>query len=351
MKRKIFVMMVAIVLGTAVLAVGNVRADAESIRGFAIANDPNDEFYEDSNVQWLDDEEHAGRITVINVDEPDQDTDMGMMADYAMNQDGRGTEFSEEYDSFSWAPGGAHHPVGWVDEPSTGDNIIFLAEYDGIEDGLDNSYVFAAHLEADGENLPDDAQELCLRYEPIPVPELNNEDGEPVGRDYVNISMENFKYTDYNMADDVVEERGTFHTFESYAVYINGGEFSDWTYIGNSQQDPNRPQVDEPLPATGDDTDPTTIDTGAHYFNSTGLDGGQYEFRIAPQFGAIGEDYDPVWGPVYEDGEEGGAVCSFVQGAASETFDTPEFGPGILVPVVATIGLFTVIAIYRKKMK
>ena len=353
MKRKIFVMMVAIVLGTAVLAVGNVRADAESIRGFAIASDPNDEFYEDPNVQWLDGGENAGRVTVINLDNPDTNTDMGTMADYAMNDMGEGSEISEVYDQYNWDATAGQHPAGWVEAPNNGDNIIFLAEYDGIgEDGLNDNYVFATHLVVDEDDtaLPQQAAENLLRYEPIPQPVLNEEDGEPIGNDYVNITIENFKYTDWDNEEGTTHRRGTFDVFESYAVYINGGEFTDWTYLGNSQQDPNRPQVDEPLPAWGDDTDPTTIDTGAHYFNATELDGGQYQFRVAPQFGPIGLEYDPVWGPLHEDEvAEGGAVGSFVQGAASETFDTPEFGPGILVPVVATIGLFTAIAIYRKK--
>ncbi|MFW6142106.1 MAG: hypothetical protein ACOC53_06065, partial [Candidatus Saliniplasma sp.] len=132
-----------------------------------------------------------------------------------------------------------------------------------------------------------------------------------------------------------------------YGIYIRGGEFGDWEYLGNSQPDPNREQVDDPLPAYGDDTDPTTIDTGAEYFNATGLEGGQYEFRVAPQFGPDG--YDSVWGQVNDDGETGGAISTYTMSPSSATFNTPEFGPGILVPVIATIGLFTAIAIYRKK--
>ncbi|MFO7791600.1 MAG: hypothetical protein R6W73_01275 [Candidatus Saliniplasma sp.] len=344
-KSKIIVMTIALVLGMAVLAAGNVQADAQSVKGYAIASEGNNDFYDDPNVQWLDGGNHVGNITVIDVDDPDQ-TNLG--ADFGMNDDGRGTEWNNEYDTFSWSAG-ADHPVGWDTKPGTGDNIVFMAQYDGIADGLNNNYVFAANLVADGEALPESNAQLMLRYEPIPEPVLNPEDGEPIGDNYLNISIENFKYTDFDNDAGTPQDRGTFHALQSYAVYIQGEEYTDWTYIGNSEQDPNQPVVDDPLPANGDNTDPTTIDTGAHYFNASGLNGGQYQFRVAPQFGPDGYD-TPVWGPLYMDGEaDGGAAASFAAGAASGTFDTPEFGPGILIPVVATIGLFTAIAIYRKK--
>ena len=342
-KSKIIVMTIALVLGMAVLAAGNVQADAESIYGYAIASEGNNDFYDDPNVEWLDgDENHIGNITIIDVDDQDQ-TSLG--ADFARNDDGTGNYVNEEMDQFGW-DASSGHPKGWSTAPETGDNIVFMAQYDGIADGLNNNYVFAANLVADGEKLPETDAELCLRYEPIPQPVLNEEDGEPIGTDYINISIENFKYTDWDQNNGMVHDRGTFHAFQTYAVYIRGEEYTDWTYLGNSEQD--QVGVDEPLPAYGDNTDPTTIDTGTQYFNASGLNGGQYEFRVAPQFGPDG--YNPVWGPLYLDGvADGGAAGSFAAGAASQTFNTPEFGPGIMIPVIATIGMFTAIAIYRKK--
>ncbi|MFW6142442.1 MAG: hypothetical protein ACOC53_07785, partial [Candidatus Saliniplasma sp.] len=216
----------------AILAAGNVKAEAEDIEGYAIASEGDNDFYEDPNVQWLDGGEHVGRVTVIDVDDPDTDTDMGTMADYAMNDDGTGSEISNEMDQFSW-DATRTHPSGWDTSPDNGNNIMFLAEYNGTEDGLSNNYVFAAHLVADDDVLPDDPLKLCLRYEPIPTPVENTNDGQPIGSDYVNISIENFKYTDWDQANEQVNNRGTFDVFDSYGIYIRGGEFGDWEYLGN----------------------------------------------------------------------------------------------------------------------
>lgn len=59
---------------------------------------------------------------------------------------------------------------------------------------------------------------------------------------------------------------GTYSNFISYSVFIRGGEYLDWTYLGNSLKSSYVGY--SPINALNSN-DPATIDIGYHYFNTS----------------------------------------------------------------------------------
>lgn len=338
MKNKIAVMAIVVLLGFTVFAVQDVKADAEGIQGYAIASEQDGDWYADGNVQWIDGVGNwYGNVTAIDLDDPGVSTNG---ADDALNDIGDGANANDQMDQFNWDASGSE-PKGWFTPPATNNRMLYLAQYDGLADGLNNNYVFSGYIEAVGTNVPADPLELCLRYEPIPKPTLKG-----FGDGWIDISISHFNYTDWDQSVGTIHNRGTFDTFDSYTVYIRGEEYADWTYLGNSVDDPDNPQVDPALAAFNGGA-PTTADTGADHYNATGLNGGIYEFAVGVNFDIPGGGGPvDVWGPA----TGAGSATTFLTSAPSAPIDNgSEFATGMLIPVVATIGMFAAFTIYRRK--
>lgn len=309
---------------------------AEDLQGYTVSSEYGGDWYTDPNVQWNDGTSYYGNITGIEVD--DENVSING-ADDALNY-GFGGNIDDDFDVFDWDASTAE-PKGWYSSPDTvGENLMLVGQYDGISDGLSYNYTWCANVKTTSSAMcPVDPLHLMVRYEPIPQPSVIN-----YGSSWINISIDHFKYTDYNSSKEASDDRGTYHCFKSYAVFIKGVEFSEWTYLGNSKQDPNSPPIDPPLDAYNSTIDPTTIDTGADYFNATGLGGGEYRLMARINFAPVdGTDQGPVWG--YGGGL--GSITTFVSNAYP-VITIPEFHHGPIIPALCTVGIFLLIVNYRK---
>ena len=257
---------------------------------------------------------------------------------------------------------------GWKPSPpSAGDTLVLLSEMpaDGLGakdgsnpqnnlgsgNGVNYTYaVFYANIPSNA-NIAPDQYEWYGRYEPIPNYDAAHT---TVGDTWINVSIPLPKYTDWDDSNGVVHHRGTFDTWKSYAVfmvspddsnYANGsGSYDGWYFVGNASDVIAGP--DAPLAAyeQGAPTDPSTIDTGYAYLNITGLqrDCGYYSMiRMNFDFGSNHAGY----------GGGLGSYTTYVSSGASSqaVVTTPEYTT-ILVPIVATIGMFMVATyVYRKR--
>lgn len=270
-------------------------------------------------------------MTVI-VDNEDVSKSVNAREDQAGFQD-MGT-----YGAFAYPAAGDRE---WSDDPELGDEAYFISE-------ANDGYFWAAmrvieHLDW----TPEDQTELIPQYELIETPYVADEEND-IGTDFITITVESPSYTDFSH-DDGAPVMGTFDLFESYAVFIQGGDYADWTYLGNTEevagdyQDPIIPDVTNPQAV-----DPDTITTGLNTFTVEDLDPDtEYNFmvRVNLDFGDI------------EDGYEGGlgSYTTFGSGPVTpdpittDPEDVPEFGPGMMVPVVAIVGMFVAFTVYRRK--
>lgn len=266
----------------------------------------------------------GGNVTVVHVQDPGDIP----VYDGSMEDQGGYATYGWDADSVDW---------GWDSAPSTQlDDLYFIKESDGCIAATHANVTATTEIKLDKFDMMD-------RLETIPVPESNI-----VGSDYINITIPAFKYTDYNNSAGGSSQQGTFDVVTSYAVFMSedGG---DYTYIGNATNYVDGP--DDPLvPMSGED--PTGIDTGHFTFN-TSEDGGitlssgtNYEFKIRVNIGPSEA----------EGGYDGGlgSYTTWSAGTASDTIqtdpaDTPEFGPGMLIPVIAVTGLFVTFTVYRRK--
>jgi|GEM_PF-4296912 len=227
----------------------------------------------------------------------------------------------------------------WLPEDAPiGDNVYWVSEH---EDG----YIWAAWRLSEGNIVTNPREELWGQYEPIAVPEAT-----AVGPDYIELQINAPKYTcrygPADVGDGDTYNQGTFELLDSYAVFaIGGDDWTDWTHIGNAVDfttGPNSPL----LPFDDGAVDPDTVDTGHYTFNVTGLESGtEYQFMVRMNFDFEG----------YEGGYDGGlgSYTTWGAGASSEPIqtedDVPEFGPGMMVPVVAIVGMFVAFTVYRRK--
>ncbi len=299
--KKVIAVMLALVLLMSISFV-NFSAGGEelalSVGGVAVpSNDGHARLYDEKTG------EYNGDVTVIELN--DIETYNGL-ADDSWND---GTEpngwiESGEYDAYRWKSDSStsekEKPYYWESNPEEGgENLVFLAEYQNPENGI--NYTYFSNLPADVDT-PKYEKENHVRYEPIPVPEAYE-----IGSKYINITIPYFKYTGYDGQE--VRRRGTFDCFQSYAVFIKdkeGEQFKDWTYIGNSNPDKgwNR-EAEDPKAAI----EPMTVEeyekynTGRDYFDTRSnesldiREGVEYVFQVRVNFQSTdGDDMGGVWG-------------------------------------------------------
>jgi len=253
----------------------------------------------------------------------------------AINHGTGGAQPVDDFGTFLWDGGSATH--GWDPDPAPqGDDVFFISEH---EDG----YVWATRRDDAGAEIADPQEDMWGQYEPIPVPYVEDEEND-IGTDFIELRIDAPSYTCSNMDDTY--NQGTFELLDSYAVYMSedGGE---WEYYGNAIQDNFTAGPDDPIIPYVEDTDPDTVDTGYYTINVIGLDPDtDYEFMVRMNF-----DFDG-----YEGGY-GGGLGSYTTWQLGEVTpdpittdpDAPEFGPGLMIPVVATVGIFVAITVYRRK--
>ncbi len=247
-----------------------------------------------------------------------------------------GTGFQDDgadYQRFSW-DGSQVPPVGWDPAaPPLDTDVLFVSEH---QDG----YFWAAQRTADSASVADPQIDLFPQYEEIAVAYESE-----VGGDYFTIEIETPKFTDYSMDTDA-PVMGTYDLFVSYAVFLTDDGGATWAYQGNTIEVAGTyddPIIPDPMNPTH--TDPATVTTGIHEFNATGLGPGTYNVAVLVNL-------DSAAPGGYDGGLDGG-YTTFGFGAASADIiiedEVPEFGPGMIVPVVAIIGMFVAFTVYRRK--
>ncbi len=304
---KIFAIFVAVMIlfsvGLIIQPVEGKEAFAQDVGGFIYNSyDGNARLFTKQDEPW------NGNISVIEMNDIETED---KMADDAWNDGTLGAESWDEevrtgYTWKAYNDGSGNEkeaPQMWYSNPEEeGENVIFLAEYQHFDEkyGLIN-YTAISNLPATV-NTPEYPEEHNIKYEPIPKPEVNEMTDKPVGPTWINISIPYFKYTDFNEKLGEPAGRGSFESFQSYAVFIRdskGEQFKEWTYIGNSKPDPRwNEKAEPPLWANDLETDPSKINTGRDYFLADGLkEGLEYQFMVRVNFqSTAGDDMGGVWG-------------------------------------------------------
>lgn len=280
-----------------------------------------------------------GNVTVVHVQDPGDIPIQGSADAYTFADTG-----ATPRTIYSWDATVLNDP-GWDTPPNTvGDNLYFIKQAFGANGQW---YISATHAEVTATTtIKENANHMMDRLEPIPMPLEHS-----VGSDYIEIQIPAFKYTDYSTAASGNTGQGTFHQVSSYAVFITGGAYADWTHIGNADNFVAGP--DAPINAAFDATDPSMVDTGHFLFNTTDegitlTEGTSYEFMVRVNVGRAGTTL----------GGYGGGLAGYTTWANGPTSgpittegDDPvsEFGPGMLIPVVAIVGMFVAFSVYRRK--
>ncbi len=229
--------------------------------------------------------------------------------------------------------------AGWVTVPNTaGEDLYFIKEV--------GNYIAATHADVtETTSIKASQYDMVDRLEPIPTPEAN-----AVGSDYINLTIPAPKYTDASLSVGGSTGQGTFDVVTSYAVFYTDDAGATWTYAGNAEHFVDGP--DNPLEPSYDDAiNPDGIDTG-HYTFNTSTDGGltlnpetTYNFAVRVNIGPAGTGYGGWNGGV-------GSYTTWTMGTSSADITTDpasEFGIGMMVPVVAIIGMFVAFTVYRRK--
>ena len=311
-----------------------VKANAEGLQGYTIAayGDTTMNFYE-SSVGY------RGNITACDVTTPSNG--------YPLSPGTAATDFGSGIVAFYWDATAGPADQSWDVNPSAGDTIALYCEIPanpigtgdgsspanavGSGNGLNYTWVLFGPTYA--QNFWPQQADFMGRPEPIPGVDTTQT---TVGDTWINIYVPHFKYTDYNNTLGGSSGRGTYEAWHSYAVFIKSytdSNYLTWTYVGNTNGNVSGP--DSPIPAYGDNTDPSTIDTGYAYLNITGLQpNADYMFLVRANF--IGKG-----------GYHGGLGSYTTYGATISPIS--EF-PSILIPTVAVIGMFMVATYtYRRR--
>jgi len=317
MKKKIIIM--ALVFSLALVSLSGVaQAEIDDLQGYwAESHDGEAGFYRD------DTETYHANISAV-----------AMESEMIATNTGRGgTEPVPGAGTWGWS--GAHAEDGWDPDPAPqGDDVFFISEH---EDG----YIWAARRDDAGLAIASPMDDLWGQYEPIPQVEVTG-----IGPNYVEMEIGSPLFTcRYGGVDEDGQtyNQGTFELLDSYAVFMSeeGGE---WEYIGNAEDFEAGP--DDPIIPYDYEEDPETIDTGHYTFNATELEPEtEYDFMVRMNF-----DFDGF------EGGYGDGLGSYTTWQSGESLDEPvttpsesEFGPGLMIPVVATVSIFVVITVYRRK--
>ena len=336
---------IALVALMAISAIGmmpmKVRGYAETIQGYTIAA------YGDTTMNWYESSVgYRGNITGEDITTPSNGYPISSAA---------ATDFGSGIVAFSWSADSAGGGVySWSTNPAYGDTLALICEipanpigagdgsdpYNAIGSGNGLNYTWVLFGPTIDTNFWPQQADFMGRPEPIPGVNLTRS---KIGGTWANISIPHFKYTDYNNTLGGSSGRGTYEAWHSYAVFIKSdtdSNYTNWTYYGNTNGNISGP--DSPIPAYGNSTDPSTIDTGYAYLNITGLQPNtNYWFLMRANFIGTG-------------GYLGGLGSYTTYGSSGINMQIvlatlPEFTT-ILIPIVVVIGMFMVTTyVYRRK--
>ncbi len=283
----VFILTISFIPGALLSNNLNATTGAHELKGYFI------ESY-DGKAKFYDGNNYYGNVTTVELQDPDNIAINDCMGAYWNEQN--------DYGDFSWDAD--YNPGGWSQgAPDLGNEIYFINEVPASEINGNTSYVWSAIREVNGDYVADPRWSMIGQYEPIPKPELENN-----GTDWIKIGVESPDYTDWDEEKGVSPGNGTYEEFVSYSVFIKGGGYNGWTFVGNtnhvSESDYDG-QYDDPIKPWNESIDPKTVTTGFNTFNATGLKPGkQYEFKVRMNigdglFGGYNGGYDnayTTWG-------------------------------------------------------
>ncbi|MGM0510193.1 MAG: hypothetical protein ACQESD_03595 [Thermoplasmatota archaeon] len=235
------------------------------------------------------------------------------------------------------------------DSSDLGDEVYFIGEQ-VVSGYQDVGYVWCTNQTISAEtNLPDSKERNTARWEEIPAP-----DSCTIGSDWINLTIEHPTYT-----TPLGNGGGTYDNLHSYAVFIRGGNYSSFTYIGNSkllgnhETDPG--SYDAPIDPfdwdnhSADIIDPETITTGEDYFNTSDHisigDPAEYEYMVRMNL-----DVNASGGYRGGLGVEVYTSYGFSEIVQIATIPIDEY-PSQIYPVIITLGMMMAIFYHRRKKR
>jgi len=252
----------------------------------------------DGEAVFYDGSEYYGNVSVIELEDP---------GNVAINE-GTGGSWQDSYGGFAWD---TNHPdYGWSDSPPDfGNNIYFVNEVPEEDVAGDAGYVWTSLREVDGDIVASPQESMMGQYEQIPTPIERS-----AGDDWIEIEVESPAYTDWDNEAEMSPGMGTYDEFVSYSVFASGGEYEEWTYIGDTESLPEEEydgDYEDPIEPWNEGTDPEDVTTGMNTLEVTDLDPGDYQFKVRMN---IGEDLSGGYAGGYDN-----AYTTWASGAPSET--------------------------------
>ncbi|MEF8874761.1 MAG: S8 family serine peptidase, partial [Candidatus Thermoplasmatota archaeon] len=254
----------------------------------------------DGEAKFYDGEEYYGNVSAIEFENP---------TNGAINEGTAGSgSWQDPYGGFAWDAEGGED--GWSDSvPEFGNNVYFVNEVPQEDVAGDAGYVWSAQREVDGDIVASPQESIIGQYEPLPTPVESS-----TGDDWIEIEVESPAYTDWDNDAEVSPGMGTYDEFVSYSVFVSGGEYEEWTHLGDTEtvpEDEYDGEYDDPIEPWNESVDPSTVTTGMNTFEATGLDPGEYQFKVRMN---IGDGLSGGYAGGYDN-----AYTTWTSGAPSET--------------------------------
>lgn len=329
MKGKIIaIALVALMAMSAVGVMPTAKGAAESIQGYWW--DSNDNFA----TYWDGDNDIYYGIVYAHTSED--------VNDWSSSQDNGGEQDKGSYGVYLWDTTSGNDP--FASQPGPGEHLFAYGEFlkDGMGSGVGDqpynhkgngvaNYTFCSNWTidpADESTSPTSQLDNFAKIEMIPTPTVTS------GSDWMNITVEAFRYTSYR-TEAPANNKATFENSIGFKAYITDvGSGTTKTYVINNFT------ASGTAPAPPQNADPGS--TGIWWINLT-----------SPQVSSkpgdstnLANNYKIQVSALFTDGAGGSYETT---GYSNPPVYEPEFGM-VLVPILATIGLFVAVSyIYRKK--
>ena len=324
MKKAIAIALVTIM---AISAVGlmpiRVKAEADGIQGYWFDSN-------DGSVTYYDGTNYYGVLYAHTSEDP---------TDWTTSQNNGGESNFGGYGTYNWDTTSGYDPFSTP--PAAGDHLYVYGEalkngmgtadgtqpYNHMGNGVGN-YTFCSNFTIDtGETItPANQLDNVAKWEPIVVTVTS-------GQDWMNISVEAFRYTSYRYQAPNFN-KGTYDNsigFRAYVYNKSSGNTNIYN-ITNFHPGPNAPAA--PNAADPGSTGYWWINITSSQLKNTGGNTIKLANNYVVQVSALFTD---------------GAGGSYETQGRSDPITIPEFST-ILIPIVATIGLFVAVTyIYRRK--
>ncbi len=341
MKKAIAIALIALMAVSAIgmMPVKVKGADADYIQGYAMDS-------LDGNVHYYDGTHYYAVFYAHTSEDP---------TDWTTSQDNGGESSSSGYTTFSWTTSSGHDP--FTSPPNDGDHMYMYAEalkdgmgtkdgsqpYDHMGNGVANYTYCSNWTIGTGETKsPDQTLDNVGTFEAINVSWTGwtPSSGEPQiksGSNWMNITVQAFRFTSYRTQSPNFN-KGTYENTVGFVAHIKN---KDGSWLGNYTISNFTASGTAPANSAPGATDPGS--TGYWYMNLTSptvsVKGGDST--------KLANSYVVQVSALFSSGSGNSAYET--TGQSNPPVPVPEFST-ILIPIVATIGLFVAVTyIYHKR--